>query len=133
MMMETDGCHSCYDIDGEVIPRHVTRVRIHESVTVIPARAFYNNRSIEELECHDRVKTVEEWAFCNCPSLRRVIMPDVEIVEGFAFSGCEALACVECGKLEIIKGSAFSSCRSLSSINLPSAKVVKEHALLTQP
>ncbi|KAK1733796.1 hypothetical protein QTG54_015493, partial [Skeletonema marinoi] len=69
----------------EVVPRHVTRVRIHESVTVIPAQAFYENFDIEEVKCHDRVETVEEMAFDSCPSLRRVIMPGVEVVERWAF------------------------------------------------
>ena len=112
----------------EVVPRHVTRVRIHESVTVIPAQAFYENFDIEEVKCHDRVETVEEMAFDSCPSLRRVIMPGVEVVEQYAFDGCRALAIVECDKLEIIGVCAFNWCESLGSINLPSAKTVKEYA-----
>eukprot|EP00985_Skeletonema_marinoi_P027475 scaffold22617_cov223-Skeletonema_marinoi.AAC.1 len=75
----------------EAVPPGVTRVRIHESLTVIPAHAFNGNPSIEELECHDLVKTVERSAFCNCPSLRLVIMPGVEVVERGAFSCCKAL------------------------------------------
>eukprot|EP00985_Skeletonema_marinoi_P008321 scaffold3749_cov98-Skeletonema_marinoi.AAC.1 len=82
------------------------------------------NRTIEEVKCHDRVKTVEEYAFRNCPSLRRVIMPGVEVVERYAFRNCKALAYVECDKLEIIEESAFGGCESLTSINLPSAKIV---------
>eukprot|EP00984_Skeletonema_dohrnii_P009048 scaffold3398_cov84-Skeletonema_dohrnii-CCMP3373.AAC.3 len=109
--MAADGWHI---YNGEVIPPGVTRVRIDESVTDIPAHAFGGNRNIEELECHDRVKTVKEWAFARCPSLRIVIM-----------RGVEALTDVECGKLEIIKESAFAGCKSLRSIDLPSAKIVE--------
>ncbi|KAK1733357.1 leucine-rich repeat domain-containing protein [Skeletonema marinoi] len=126
MMMAADGW---YVYNGrEAVPLGVTRVRIHESLTVIPADAFDGNRSIEELECHDRVKTVGERAFCNCPSLRLVRMPGVEVVERGAFSCCKALADVECGKLEIIGGGAFWRCTSLTSINLPSAKIVELYA-----
>jgi len=103
-MMAADGWYTFTGREGEIIPRSATRVRIHESLTVIPAEAFQGNRNIEELECHDRVKTVEEEAFDNCRSLRRVIMPGVEEVEGFAFKSCEALTDVECDKLEIIGG-----------------------------
>eukprot|EP00984_Skeletonema_dohrnii_P002001 scaffold667_cov103-Skeletonema_dohrnii-CCMP3373.AAC.13 len=56
--MAADGWYIYYGREGEVIPPGVTRVRIHESLTVIPARAFRGNRHIEEVECHDRVKTV---------------------------------------------------------------------------
>eukprot|EP00985_Skeletonema_marinoi_P021073 scaffold12740_cov153-Skeletonema_marinoi.AAC.4 len=113
---------------GFVIPPGVTRVRIHESLTVIPVWAFRGNRNIKELDCHDRVKTVEEYAFYNCPSLRIVIMPGVEVVERYAFMSCIALAIVECGKLEIIGQHALYGCISLGSINLPSAKIVEGYA-----
>eukprot|EP00984_Skeletonema_dohrnii_P028243 scaffold18153_cov97-Skeletonema_dohrnii-CCMP3373.AAC.2 len=120
--MAADGWHI---YNGEVIPPGVTRVRIDESVTVIPAAAFDGNRHIEELECHDRVKTVKECAFANCPSLRIVIMPGVEVVEDEAFDNCKALTDVECGKLERIGESAFGGCESLESINLSSARIVE--------
>eukprot|EP00984_Skeletonema_dohrnii_P019875 scaffold9602_cov70-Skeletonema_dohrnii-CCMP3373.AAC.1 len=123
--MAADGDFVYTGREGEVIPPGVTRVRIDESLTVIPARAFRGNRSIEEVKCHDRVKTVEERAFADCPSLRLVIMPGVEVFEDEAFDYCEALTVVECGKLEIIGVRAFFGCISLSSINLPSAKIIE--------
>ncbi|KAK1733396.1 hypothetical protein QTG54_015955, partial [Skeletonema marinoi] len=129
MMMAADGWY-IYNGTG-VIPPGVTRVRIDESVTVIPARAFDGNIDIKEVDCHDGVKTVGGWAFANCPSLRRVIMPRVEVVEDLAFWYCEALADVECGKLEIIGYGAFERCRSLRSINLPSARIVGRCAFVS--
>jgi len=126
MMMAADGW---YIYNGrEAVPRHVTRVRIDESLTVIPADAFDGNPSIEEVKCHDRVKTVKGWAFQDCTSLRRVIMPGVEVVFQCAFYECHALAHIECDKLEIIGHHAFSRCESLGSINLPSAKIVEGDA-----
>eukprot|EP00985_Skeletonema_marinoi_P028385 scaffold24737_cov80-Skeletonema_marinoi.AAC.4 len=82
------------------------------------------NRTIEEVKCHDRVKTVEAEAFNGCTSLRIVRMPGVKIFERFAFHYCYALTDVECDKLEIIRYGAFYGCKSLTSINLPSAKTV---------
>jgi hypothetical protein len=128
MMMAADGWYTFTGRDGEIIPPDVTRARIDESVTVIPAAAFEGNPSIEELECHFGVKKFEEYAFWNCPSLTRVIMPGVEEVEDEAFCGCEELRYVECGELKIIGNSAFDGCESLKSIDLPSGKIIKGHA-----
>eukprot|EP00984_Skeletonema_dohrnii_P015119 scaffold6480_cov84-Skeletonema_dohrnii-CCMP3373.AAC.2 len=122
--MAADGWFIYNGRDGALIPPGVTRVRIHESVSVIPAEAFQGNRNIKEVDFHYRVKTVEDYAFRWCPSLIRAIMPGVEVVENEAFCGCEALAIVECDKLEIIRHHAFSGCESLKSIDLPSAKII---------
>ena len=121
-MMAADDWHI---YTGGVVPPDVTRVRIHESVSVIPAQAFHSRPNIEVVKCHDGVKTVEEKAFFGCYFLRRVIMRGVTEVEHGAFWYCEALTDVECGKLEIIKQSAFAWCESLRSIDLPSAKIVE--------
>ncbi len=71
--------------EGEIIPRDATHVIVHESVTVIRARAFFNHPNIVEVICHDKVEKIERDAFCDCPSLRRVIMPGVKIFELEAF------------------------------------------------
>ncbi|KAK1734838.1 hypothetical protein QTG54_014714, partial [Skeletonema marinoi] len=127
MMMADDGYYIYTGRDDEVIPPEVTRVRIHESVTVIRARAFRGNRNIEEVDC-DNVITVEECAFYNCPSLRLVIMRGVKVVERKVFFDCKSLAVVECDKLDRIGEWAFLHCKSLRSINLPSAKIVENGA-----
>jgi len=128
MMMAADEYCIYYGREGEVIPPGVTRVRIDESISVIPAEAFCMNPSIEEVDFHIGVKTVGEFAFADCPSLRIVIMRGVKVVEKYAFDDCKALTDVECGKLERIGVGAFDGCRSLTSINLPSAKIVEECA-----
>ena len=117
-----------YIYTGGVVPPAVTRVRIDESLTVIPARAFEGQRIIKELDCHIGVKIVREFAFKQCPSLRRVIMPGVKVVVAGAFWDCKALTDVECGKLEIIGEHAFDGCISLRNINLPSIKIVEGSA-----
>ncbi|KAK1745339.1 hypothetical protein QTG54_004630, partial [Skeletonema marinoi] len=123
MMMAADGWY-IYTGTG-VIPPGVTRVRIHESLTVIPARAFQGNFDIVEVDFHIGVKTVEAGAFYNCRSLKRVIMPGVEVIERETFADCYALTDVECDKLDRIRLWAFLHCKSLRSINLPSAKIVE--------
>ncbi len=114
--------------EGEVIPQRATHIFVHESVTVIRARAFYARFNIVEVICHEAVEKIERSAFHRCLSLRRVIMTGVTIVEGGAFHRCDALTDVECGKLEIIKHGAFFGRNSLRSINLPSARIIEMSA-----
>eukprot|EP00984_Skeletonema_dohrnii_P035521 scaffold35399_cov400-Skeletonema_dohrnii-CCMP3373.AAC.1 len=112
--------------NGGFIPRDATHVII--SVRVIPEEAFFNHLHIVEVIFDENVKKVGGGAFQYCPSLRRVIMPGVEVVEDSVFYECDALTDVECGKLERIEDYAFEGCDSLGRINLPSAKIVEREA-----
>ena len=114
--------------EGEIIPREATHVTVHEDCTIVRVHAFFRHPNIVEIICHENVKKIVEEAFMECPSLRRVIMPGVEVVERGAFMECEALVDIECGKLEIIGYWAFGNCGSLENINLPSARIVGENA-----
>ena len=108
------------------IPRNVTHLIVHESITVIPKVLFYEHPNLMEVYCHKGVTKIEESAFNRCLSLQRVIVPGVTIVETYAFYSCTNLVYhVECDKLERIVRCAFTYCESLSSINLPSAKIVE--------
>ena len=71
--------------DDEVIPQNATHFSVHESVKVIPAMALEQHQNIVELICHAD-------AFFWCPSLKRIIIPGVEIIESYAFQGCKALS-----------------------------------------
>ena len=112
--------------DGQVIPEEATHIFV--KARVVRAWAFHCHRNIVEVICHEDVEKIEEWAFDNCPNLRRVIMRGVKVVEENAFSRCYALTDVECDKLEIIGDGAFYSCTALRSINLPSTRNVVSSA-----
>ena len=112
----------------EEIPRDATHIFV--DAKVIPPYAFAEHRNIVEVICHKRVKKIDEGAFAKCRSLRRIIMPGVEIVEGSALEDCRALTDVECGKLEIIKEWAFCDCKSLEKINLQSARIIQGAAFI---
>ncbi len=114
--------------EGEFIPLRATHIIVHESVKVMLADAFLHRVNIVEVICHEDVEKIEEYAFFDCRSLRRVVMPGVKIVKKMAFYHCNALSDVECGKLEIIIDGAFGYCASLKSINLPSARIIGEGA-----
>ncbi len=71
----------------------VKRVRIAENVDTIPARAFRECEQLTEVEGHDKIKKIEEYAFWYCTSLRRVTkMTGVIEIEKLAFSGCHTLS-----------------------------------------
>eukprot|EP00984_Skeletonema_dohrnii_P038256 scaffold41276_cov222-Skeletonema_dohrnii-CCMP3373.AAC.2 len=127
--MAAEGDHMRrYNYTGGRVPHDATHVTIDQSVTVIRQRAFCGHPNIVEVICHEDVERIANMAFAHCSSLRRVIMPGVEVVEGSVFFYCRVLTDVECGKLEIIKECAFYGCESLRSITLPSVKVVKHLA-----
>ena len=82
MAAEGDIIRFNYTDEDRRVPRNATHVTIAKSVRVVPEDAFYFNRNIVEVIFDVSVKKVEEGAFDSCTSLRRVIMPGVEIVEG---------------------------------------------------
>ena len=110
----------------EAIPDEATHVVI--TVRVVLAEAFADHPNIVEVICGEDVEKIEQKAFYECSSLRRVIMPNVKEVEESAFAGCLVLTDVECGKLGIIGGFGFGCCFSLSSIDLPSIKIIDMYA-----
>ena len=109
----------------EDIPHDVTHL-IVDNLEAVPARLLEDgypdgNHDLREVICRDVVKTIGEWAFADCRSLRRVIMPGVEVVENNAFQWCNDLTDVECGQLKIIRTNAFYECESLERVTVPLA------------
>ena len=78
---------------------HITRARVHKSVTAIDDNAFRNCPRLLDVEGHDGVEGVGANAFYNCPSLRWVQLPGVKIIDENAFDDCKQLTDVEFGKL----------------------------------
>ena len=139
---------------GEEVPRDVTRVVVPGSVTVLPANAFRDNRSLEEVVLEEGVVEVGQSAFGSCTVLRELNLPEgiTEIGSG-AFHCLSSLECVRlpstlntisedafysCALLrEVIfpdgirhiRDGAFFGCKSLESIVLPSSlNVIDRHA-----
>jgi len=82
-----------------------------------------------EVEGHDKIKKIEEYAFYCCHSLRWLSkMNGVREIEYRAFGCCHALSDLDFDKLEIIGGAAFAYCESLRSINLPSIRRMEDAA-----
>ena len=108
------------------VPDEVRRARIHKSVKIIRARAFYWRQHLISVEFHDGVEIIEEEAFYYCDSLRSAIkLLGVKIIKAKAFFHCHALTDVEFGdKLETIEQLAFTACNALTKIRMPSVTTI---------
>ena len=74
---------------GKTVPRDVTCIIIPGSVRVLPAEAFQDNSSLEEVVFEEGVMEVRERAFSNCMSLRRVHLTSTLLrIERVTFFGC---------------------------------------------
>jgi len=108
---------------GSVVPRDVTRVRVHPSVRVIADGAFEGCHELVEVELCEGLEKIGYYAFFGCRSLERITIPSsVRSIGISAFMGCEGLVEVElCEGLEKIGDHAFDGCISLKRITIPSS------------
>ena len=121
-----------------IVPSDVVRVRVHPSVTVIPEKAFYQQRKLEEVELCEGLLEIGSNAFggslstglwststVGCVFKRIRIPSSVKVIGSNAFYCCKKLETVELcvGLLEIGKH-AFSQCQSLKKIQIPSSVTI---------
>ena len=107
------------------VPDGVRRARIHKSVKIVRARAFYNRRRLIYVEFHDGIEIIEENAFWKCDLLSGPIkLLGVRIIKKFAFGHCRSLTGVDFGdKLETIEYHAFTT-TSLTKIKILSVRTI---------
>ena len=97
-------------------------IRIGDSVipvTVVEARAFKNNTSIEKVILGKNVTTIKESAFENCKALSEVKLNNGLLNIGVkAFKGCISLKKITIPKSVMkIGDQAFYNCKKLSKVN----------------
>ena len=108
--------------EGVVVPHDVVRVRVHPSVTVIPAEAFSWRRNLEEVQLCQGLLEIGREAFRKASALKQISIPStVTRIGGSAFYDCDKLKEVElCDGLLEIGRLAFYQCKSLKRIDIPS-------------
>lgn len=91
------------------------------SLAALPAKAFYECRSLVSIILPASVKSIGDDAFYYCSSLRNVDLPDEATYVGeSAFYSCTNLQNVELpASLEEIRASAFQSCTGLQEMKFP--------------
>lgn len=96
-------------------------ITVPEGCKEIKFRAFYAS-GIENIDLPDSLKTIEEYAFCDCDSLEVITIPDnVTEISGYCFSHCGNLKSINWGnsKVETIDKNAFENCRSVEELIIP--------------
>ncbi|MDE5552239.1 MAG: leucine-rich repeat domain-containing protein, partial [Muribaculaceae bacterium] len=92
-----------------------------ESLTVVPAYAFYENNVIRKINLPETVTEIGEYAFYECRNLTDIIIPgNVREIKKSTFEECRSLTSVTIsGPLVAIGEYAFEECTNLTSINIP--------------
>jgi hypothetical protein len=101
--------------------RDVVRVRIDPSVVVVPEIYFeYNKRHVEQVELHDGVREISDYAFSSYYALKALHLFDgVESIGGYAFKCC-MFTKFRCPPLiTTISDGMFHSCQRLFSLEFP--------------
>ena len=128
---------------GIAVPRDVVHIRVHPSVTLIPARAFYERKKLAEVELCEGVVEIGKSSFMYCDhSITKINIPNsLRRINDYAFyaslrtlirlhDGVERIltgAFAECiftnfripPLITVIPYSMLSICRAIFSIELP--------------
>lgn len=76
----------------QAVPDDIRSVRIHKSITVIPAYAFACRQKLTYVEFHEGVERIGSKAFMSCISLRSPRkLPGDTIIDFGAFWNCISL------------------------------------------
>lgn len=103
----------------------ITSVTIPDSVELIGREAFRNCKKMKAVKLGSKLKTIEDYAFADCPNLVEIINTytfDLETIGSYAFYGCSSLRILDINyfhDLVSIGEYAFAECDSLKSIDLP--------------
>ena len=121
--------------------KHLLTVETHNDIRKVKAFVFYRCRSLrrmnlksaveintwafavcvnlESVEFGDRLETIGNRAFCECP-LKHLKLPSIITIGACAFSNCTRLRDIELSeRLESIDWSAFWKCERLQRIAIP--------------
>ena len=111
-----------YTGEGCVVPKDVTTILFHPSVTEIGSGAFYGCNKLREVMFNDGMQKIGTSAFWFCTSLSSITLPStVAEVGNCAFYYCSNLRGVLLNEgLQKIGWNAFFECTSLPTITLPS-------------
>ena len=111
-----------YTGKGCVVPKDVTIVRFHPTVTEVENEAFHCCRQLKEVVLNDGMQKIGVSAFQYCTSLSSITLQStVTEIGGYAFRDCTNLREVILNeRLQKIGFGAFQYCTSLSSITIPS-------------
>jgi len=111
-----------YSGNGQIVPKDVTIVHFHCSVTDVERQTFIECTELKEVVLNEGLVTIDYGAFDKCTSLTSITLPSTVTEIGHkAFNECSSLKEVVLNEgLKEIGELAFEKCTSLQSITLPS-------------
>ncbi len=101
-------------------------VKFPKGLRRIGARAFEKCISLQEIECS--AWQAGPLAFSGCISIRRAVLPELQILEKRLFAGCCNLEECICEKAKAVQSFCFSGCRKLRGFSFDKLYVVREYA-----
>ena len=126
----------CYALRSLTIPNSVTsighslcygdyslsEVKLSNQLTLIPRYAFYGT-ALRSIDIPSSVKTIGDYAFCNCDALVSVSIPvGVETLGEYMFYTCNNLLSVTIPEgVKQIPNYAFRECYALTTVSLPTS------------
>ena len=104
----------------DAVPRNVVRVRVHPSITRIPAETFYEQKKLQEVELCEGLLEIGERAFYGCHSLKKIVIPSsVKKIRGQAFSMVQSNIRLP-DVIESIARYAFACNSNITNFRIPS-------------
>ena len=107
-----------YTGGSESIPKNVTHVQFHPSVTEVHDEAFKDCSKLKEVVFSDSITNIGNGSFQGCTKLKRVVLNnDLKQIGHDAFSGCLLLDSITIPyTVTKIGDRAFKDCSSLKQI-----------------
>lgn len=108
------------------IPEDVVDLVIEEGVRSIGRHSCSYRTNLRSVTIPSTLRSIEEAAFCRCPNLERVIMPEASQLENIwnsAFSDDISLRSIDIpASVKRVWANAFADCSSLTEVNIASTK-----------
>ena len=103
-------------------------ITLPDSVTTVNDYAFSNglddvkpNTNITKLSkiIMNKISIINDYAFCNCGSIKSVSLGSVQNIGNYAFYSCSGIESVSLGSVQNIGNYAFYSCNMLENVITP--------------
>ena len=103
-------------------------ITLPDSVTTVNGYAFSNGLNSLTSETYitklakitmNKVSVINDYAFCNCGSIKSVSLGSVQNIGNYAFYSCSGIESVSLGSVQNIGNYAFYSCNMLENVIIP--------------
>ena len=100
----------------------IETIELPQTLKTIGEAAFSSCKSLNYVNIHNGITTIEARAFWDCDNLKAISIPDsVTLMRQEVFQGCENLEYVRLGSgFSTISSSVFSGCNLLETLTIPS-------------